>query len=67
MQKETGQDFFFNMTQWTKSRQSAFLSVIYHSLNPVLFIRPSITWLLIPCYKMSIFSVRLFYQNICIV
>ena len=57
---------FFNVRQCTKSTQSVFLSIIYHSLNPTLFTRSSITWLLIPIYSTTIPSERFFYQNICI-
>jgi len=35
--KRTRSRIFFNVRKWTKSTQSIFLSVKYHSLKPVLF------------------------------
>ena len=57
MQREPVSDICFNTRQWTKSRKSVFLSVIYHSLNPVL---------LIPIYSTTILSAIFLHQNICI-
>ena len=48
----------FYVRQWPKSRQLVFLSVLYYSLNPSLFIRPLITWMLIAIYRTTILSVR---------